>query len=733
VIKSWSNQLPQTIALLALLGLSACSGGGGGGGGGSVTSLTAPPGGAASTLTTQAGGVVGVTDPNSPIFHAQVVIAPATLETATEDIVISYKDALPASFNANAVAMGAIQASKTLVLSRTGTKTLPSPAEVTIPYDKTVVSDNEIPLVIYWNEANATYSPVAIKSIDRTAGTITFFTAHFSSYIVITLKGIGDIINSTIPTVETGFRPEIDGFFIKNIGSYSFPDGSCFGMANYAAWYYSYKKGSTGAGLFSLYRDGQANWPQDDQNARELVTRAFVLSNEASMNGVWASLSGTLNNLQDLTHSQTLTGATLIAAMSFDKKPQTLLMFAPKVGENPYSHGHAVTVYRYDSVNLQFELYDNNYPNKVMKLPWNVTGGFGSYSTTNGVGGNYTVFHLDALHSSTTPSEFEGLFQEATNGWANSVRKFVPIHIMQPKVSPNSPDSAGNDVYSVSKDGNITFSANVLRNVGESAKPRWAHIFYAGQANAETIVPVSDAGDFTFTLTKLPKAGKNSVIILVAQSATDWTTGFSAFDQFTVNNSSLTITPQSPSITVGSTVQLTANDAQGNPSTIPNLQWAFSNGSVATVGSTGLVTGVAVGTTNITVTDPVTQVSASTTVTISSQTCSGGGNYVTQGGLTWTPNNCGQGATYATQYPNDHYFTWPEANAYCTGMGMRLPTQDELSAFFWSKAMAGQGWTLGNTWSSTPDSAGYLVVPSMWDGYITTYNNEGPYYVTCVR
>ncbi len=59
---------------------------------------------------------------------------------------------------------------------------------------------------------------------------------------------------------------------------------------------------------------------------------------------------------------------------------------------------------------------------------------------------------------------------------------------------------------------------------------------------------------------------------------------------------SLTVLPTGAQITVGSTIQLSTN--AGNSSA---LQWSSSNNTVATVSGTGLVTGISVGTTAITV------------------------------------------------------------------------------------------------------------------------------------
>ena len=66
--------------------------------------------------------------------------------------------------------------------------------------------------------------------------------------------------------------------------------------------------------------------------------------------------------------------------------------------------------------------------------------------------------------------------------------------------------------------------------------------------------------------------------------------------------SSIQVSPTSVNMTVGKTVQLTAicKDQSGSSLTCPTLTWKSSNKAIATVSSSGLVTGIAVGNANIT-------------------------------------------------------------------------------------------------------------------------------------
>ena len=84
----------------------------------------------------------------------------------------------------------------------------------------------------------------------------------------------------------------------------------------------------------------------------------------------------------------------------------------------------------------------------------------------------------------------------------------------------------------------------------------------------------------------------------------------------------LSISPSTPILGIGTkaTVQLTVSATDGSGGSIPpppNLVWKSSADNVATVSSTGLVTGVTAGTATITVTDPASGAAATDVVTVS--------------------------------------------------------------------------------------------------------------------
>jgi trimeric autotransporter adhesin len=91
--------------------------------------------------------------------------------------------------------------------------------------------------------------------------------------------------------------------------------------------------------------------------------------------------------------------------------------------------------------------------------------------------------------------------------------------------------------------------------------------------------------------------------IITAQAVQDQVSGTSTIDIVPVPVANVAITPAgSQTVSQGLTLQLAATlkDASGNPLTGRTVSWTTSNASIATVSSTGLVTGVALGTIQIT-------------------------------------------------------------------------------------------------------------------------------------
>lgn len=143
---------------------------------------------------------------------------------------------------------------------------------------------------------------------------------------------------------------------------------------------------------------------------------------------------------------------------------------------------------------------------------------------------------------------------------------------------------------SLSLGASVTLSASAVDGSGNPVSG--AKIFW--NTENSSIATVSSSGVVT---------GIATGNVRIAASS-NGVSGFSAITVIPPSVASVRVTPSSAAITVDGTVHLQAAtlDAGGNPLTGRTVTWTSDNQGVATVDSTGLVTGVAIGATTITAT-----------------------------------------------------------------------------------------------------------------------------------
>jgi len=203
----------------------------------------------------------------------------------------------------------------------------------------------------------------------------------------------------------------------------------------------------------------------------------------------------------------------------------------------------------------------------------------------------------------TTPGgdgaiRYHVLFQTAPSGWVvqDYLAKIVPtVPVASVTVTP------------------ATASLNVGQTVQLTATPKDANgnpltgRVITWQSSDNTIASVNSSGlvtgvgaggPVTITATSEGQSGTATVNVTLAPVAT------------------VTLTPSSANVAITGTVQLTATpkDANGNPLTGRAISWSSSDNTIATVSSSGLVTGVAAGTVTITATSEGKSGTASVTV-----------------------------------------------------------------------------------------------------------------------
>ena len=412
------------------LAIIACSGGGNSSSGG---------GGIGSS-----GGTVQITDKTSPIYGTQVIVPSGAINSGqTVNISISYQDQLPGPIQS-----GVMQASKVIVLTKDTSDEFIIPVSVTIPYSDAQMQPGDIPAVFYWDTTYNEYLPLALTNLDRSNKLVTFKTVHFTNVVALFYQNIIQTIKNIL-TVDTGFKPEEDGFFHKNYGASFDPGGFCYGMAGYSIWYYSFKKSTSGFGLYKQYRQEDSNDPLtssvpwvDDVIAREVIARAYESSFYSNQESVKQRLAENTLIPKD-------TGLLLISAMLITGHPQIFTFSNQTIDShgNVLKGGHAVTVYRYDGNTGTFYIYDNNIPASSSnyksllpdgaKVQWDLNNGFHDY-VPNGYG-TITQFGFDAISSFRTPGSFEPIYQQAASGgWPSQVSWFKTININSPQLDANN-------------------------------------------------------------------------------------------------------------------------------------------------------------------------------------------------------------------------------------------------------------------------------------------------------
>jgi len=183
---------------------------------------------------------------------------------------------------------------------------------------------------------------------------------------------------------------------------------------------------------------------------------------------------------------------------------------------------------------------------------------------------------------------------EGKSGTASITVTIVPVAAVA--VTPAAPN--------IRVGGTVQLTATATDSAGNVLTGRvvtWASSAPGvASVNGSGLVTGVAAGTAMLTATSGGKSGTATVTVTIAPVA------------------SVTLSPGSPSIRVGGTVQLaaTTKDSAGNVLTGRVVTWASSVPAVATVSATGLVTGVAAGTITITATSEGQSGTATVTVTI---------------------------------------------------------------------------------------------------------------------
>ena len=498
------------IAVAAILVLAAFFGGFLMGGGGDSTST----GGArdinigtssfipvTSGSTGYSGGSVSVSDSSSPLYGLNIDIPQAATDD-TVDFDISYADIT----DIIGLPEGASFASKMIRIETDGTdswdmyKSFEKPLTVTLPYDPSLVTNEESIRFYSYDDENGRLEATGFLSQDTVANTITFYTGTFSNFTAIELSmAIHELLGENY-AVDTGFRPTTDGWFIDNWGSYLRSGGVCLGMTSYAKWYYAHKK-STAGNLYTKYIEGDAEEWRDDETAIELATRCQMGSS-----GIWSSLNA--NEREWATTKSEDVAYSLIHGMITSGQPQLVGLKTRHANGTWAKGGHAVLAYQYTGG--AFDIYDPNYHGTspgtaVRQIPFTYGTGFTQvYSSgqTAGSGRQYNIFYHASSKTFSPANSYLEMFNGAEDKFATSI--FPDVKLTDTSSGGSTPVDSDGDGIRDTTDSKCTISGTISGGQEEVSSTL---IFVSGQ---KFVVPVN-AGSFSQEVPLY--AGENDVIL----------------------------------------------------------------------------------------------------------------------------------------------------------------------------------------------------------------------------
>jgi len=484
------------------------------------------------------GGTLQVTDSSSPLNGLKIVVPEAATSEPIQ-FTVSYADIS----NVNGLPPAASAVSKLITIQTTGStefnkyEMFDKPVEVTLPYSETATNDDNSPVRFYWYDAqNGKLDSTGFLSEDKTDHTITFETASFSDFLAIEIDLVLSEISGTGYTIDTGFRPADNGWFIPNYGSVltRTTGGFCLGMVSYAKWYFTYHGVDTG--LHSKYIEGAPTEWRDDATAIQLAARAHVATT-----GIWSALTQEEQNWA--TANAREVGLSWLSGLIVTGEPQLIGLKARTSNGTWLNYAHAVMTYGY--IDGGFQIYDPNFPGSVpgdtmREIPFTYANGFSETyvsGTTRADSLVFNIFYHAGSKLAGTPDDYKGLYDASLNKFqGNSVFPTVTLTDETTTPTGTTPTDTNSDGIRDTAEAKTTISGTIT---GGAETINSTLIFVDNQKYTAAVV------DGVFSREVPLLNGDNDVVIL----ATDANT-FSNWAGFLRETIKCTATPAALTVTL---------------------------------------------------------------------------------------------------------------------------------------------------------------------------------------
>jgi len=513
------------LAILAAAFITSCGGGGGSGAAPTATPswtiYTPPVSAGPGVIATQ---VVDVTVDASIVINSSgsllngttVTIPAGTLGTSgTDTVAVGYNASPTNPLDPAAVTAGATVVSAEILLLHTSTTPFASVVQVTVPYNATMLSQTDVPIVVYWEPSFNSYEAIQVVSYNQSAGTITFNSMHFSTYLVLYFKNFQ--LKNPIST-PINFQPNQNGFSVENFSTqigYG-TKGVCYGLNAFAAWYF--KKAKNAANLLplfvnyfntdSLFASGTA-----EQNvARLLIAQDYYDTYTSNSKITLLPTAMFSKSYCPIDLLDQVTAVSLWEYLSLSHSPQLITAYQQRSYDSSVVLNelkHSLLIYGWDPINSNFLIYNPNNPGVVDTLYFDQPSGKFSKFYTDPVNGvQYMMFTHDSYSKYYDPATLEKELNWAQSGWSGvpfpsgigqiSITSSVPA---QPPAIQGSAlyltDSSGNIIINSSISGEVLNPLNyshVLVYLNGEYSPNYSKIIAVNSLNGSFTLPLSGIG-----------------------------------------------------------------------------------------------------------------------------------------------------------------------------------------------------------------------------------------------
>jgi uncharacterized protein YfaP (DUF2135 family) len=397
--------------------------------------------------------------------------------------------------------------------------------KVTLPYDQSLVTNEKAVRFYHYDDVNHTLESTGFDGQSTTNNTITFEASTFSKFVAIeVVMSYFENLNSSL-TVDTGFRPANDGWFIPNYGSYLENGGVCLGMTSYAKWYYSQEKAADGTGLHSKYIEGDANQWRDDATAIQLATRA-----QTGLSGIWSSLT----QLEKQNLSSKAVGLSIMHGLLVSGEPQLIGLKTMYNNGTWADGGHAILAYRY--ADGHFNIYDPNIPGSTItddrqQMPYTYSDGFSRIFESGLTAADslkFNIFYHAGAKVFSPNNAFKGIYDGAEMKFQDdSIFPTVELTDMNSDVTGTTPIVDENGVRSTSAS-----TATISGIITGGQSPVTSTLIFVSNQKYEATV----AADGTFSQEVPLMQGDNDVVILATD--TDTFSSWAGFLRDTIKSTS---------------------------------------------------------------------------------------------------------------------------------------------------------------------------------------------------